>query len=204
MVIIDIKQTSPERYTVCFDNGESIKSTLGAVADMRLYKGRVLDEEQAETFRTLSVRSLTLEHAVELISLRRMSVKELYNKLVRKGIDEDTARYCADKLADMGLLDDSAYACAVARHYSAKGYGAGRIRAEFYKRGIDRELWESAFAEIEVPGDKLQRLLAARIDDPNDRNQERKAAAFLARRGYNREQIDSALRTFKEEFEYGS
>lgn len=64
-----------------------------------------------------------------------MSKKELRDKLVRKGEDEDTAEYCALWLEEQGFVNDESYAAAVARHYAAKGYGAGRVRAELSRSG---------------------------------------------------------------------
>ena len=65
-----------------------------------------------------------------------MSEKELRQKLLEKGYDAATAAYCTDWLAERRYLNDAEYARMLVRHYSSKGYGSGRIRSEFLRRGI--------------------------------------------------------------------
>ena len=116
MTVTAIRQTSPGRLTVCFEDGSEIKSTLGAVTELRLYSGRELDDKQTEEFKSLSSRSLARERALEIVSRRRMSEKELRDKLLQKGFDEDTADYCVRWLSENAFLNDEEYSLAVARH----------------------------------------------------------------------------------------
>ncbi len=193
MLITAIRQTSGDRCTVVLEDGAEIKSSLGAVTELRLYTGKELDGEALEELRRLSARSLARDRALEVLSRRQMSRKELKSKLLQKGETEDSVEYCAQWLEERGFLDDGRYAAAVVRHYAAKGYGAGRVRAELQRRGIPRELWEEALAELPEPDEKLDRLIAARLKDPEDREQVRKLSAALYRRGYSWEEIRSAM-----------
>ena len=86
MIITDIRQTSPGRLTVGFEDGSEVKSTLGVVTDLRLFSGKELDDEAIEAFRLDSVRALARERAMEMLSRRPMSRHELQRKLVEKGI----------------------------------------------------------------------------------------------------------------------
>lgn len=193
MTVTAIRQTSPGRLIVSFDNGEELRSTLGAVTELRLYSGRELDEAEFEAFRSLSARSLARERALELISRRSMSRKELMDKLISKGEAEDVAEYCADWLEENGFIDEERYAQQIARHYAAKGYGAGRVRAELSRRGLDRELWDTAMAAMPAGDEKLDRFIASRLKDPEDRDEIRKISSALYRRGYSWEEIHHAL-----------
>ena len=42
----------------------------------------------------------------------------------------------ADRMEELGFLNDAAYAAQVVRYYSAKGYGERKLRDELYRRGI--------------------------------------------------------------------
>lgn len=193
MTIIAIRQTSPGRMTVELDDGRDIKSTLGVVTDMRLFSGRELDEDEVEALETASRRAITRERAVEMLSRRQYSHTELQKKLIDKGEDEDTARYCADWLEEHGLINDESYAEAVARHYAAKGYGAGRVRAELSRRGISRELWDGAVDAMPEDTSKIDRFIASRLSDTNDRDEVRRVSQALMRRGYSWDDIRDAL-----------
>lgn len=197
MTITAIRQTSPGRLTVCFDNGEEIRSTLGAVTDLRLYSGRDIDEETLSELRVSSARSLAREQALEVLSRRPMSKKELFNKLISKGEDEETAEYCAAWLEENGFIDDERYAGQIARHYAAKGYGAGRVRAELSRRGVPRDLWDGTIDNMPQNDDKIDRFIASRLKDPEDRDEIRKISSALYRRGYSWEEIRSAMSRHK-------
>ena len=124
MTVTAIRQDSPDRLSVVLDDGEEIKSTLGAVTALRLFVGRELDLEALEAFRLESTRALARERALTLVSRRQMSAKELREKLRLKGVDPGTAAWCADWLAERGLLDEEAYAAALRRQGLRHGKGA--------------------------------------------------------------------------------
>ena len=201
MLITLIKQTSPGRLTVEFDSGTAVKTTLGVVTEMRLFSGKELGEEQTAEFQLLSRRALAREKALEVLSKRPMSRRELYKKLLEKGEDEETAEYCVSWLADNGLIDDESYAAAVARHYTAKGLGAGRVKTELSKRGISRELWEDALENAPDNSEKIDKFISSRLTDPGDRAQVGKVSQALYRRGFSWEEIREALKRFNAEVE---
>ena len=196
MRLSSLKQTSPGRITVVLEDGTEIRSSLAVVTDLRLFAGKELDEAQLAELRALSRRALARDRAVELLSHRPMSCKELRDKLLEKGEEEAVADYCVEWLREQGFLNDERYAAQVVRHYAAKNYGAGRIRQELSRRGVARELWDEALGEAPEPEDKLDRFIAARLKDPANRAEIQKVSNALFRRGYSGEQIRSALRRY--------
>jgi regulatory protein len=201
MVVTAIKQSSPGRFVVEFDGGETLRSTLEAVTDARLYVGMELDEEAFEELKRSSSKALDRQKALEMLSRRPYSRRELKDKLLRRGTDEQSADECISWLNEHGFLDDGEYAGAVARHYSAKGYGAGRVKTELRRRGIERELADETLAELPENTEKIDAYIARRLSDPKDRDSVRKIGAALFRRGYSWEEIRAALRRFDTETE---
>ena len=200
-IVSAMRQTSPGRVTVTLCSGEEIKTTLNVVTDLRLYSGRELDGEELKELRAASRSALARNRAMELLSRRPMSEKELVDKLIRKGEDEETAADCARWLRENGFLNDESYAAAVARHYAAKGYGPGRVRAELSRRGVDRELWDDTLGAMRDKTDERDRVITARLTGLEGRGPGRKVSAALYRRGYSWEEIRSALRRFNAETE---
>ena len=196
MVVKALKQSTPGNIIVEFEGGETLRSTLGAVTDARLYVGMELDDEAFEELRRDSSKALDRQKALELLSRRPYSRREIYDKLLRRGASEQSAEDCVEWLSEHGFLDDGEYAGAVARHYSAKGYGAGRIKSELRRRGVERELADETLAELGENTEKLDAYIARRLTDPNDRDSVRKISAALFRRGYSWEEIRAALRRF--------
>lgn len=201
MTVTALRQTGSDRVAVCLSDGSEIKTTLNVVADLRLYVGCELEEEALRKLREASSLALTKTKALELLSRRPMSSKELRDKLLQKGESEARADECVRWLLDNRLLDDESYAAAVTRHYAAKGYGDGRIRQELYRRGVGRELWDDALGEKPDNRDSMDRYIAAHLRDPDDREQVRKVSAALFRRGWSWEEIRSALRRYSVETE---
>lgn len=193
MEILSIRQTSPGRLTVTLGDNSEVKTTLAVVTELRLYSGRELDEAEAEEFLISSKRALARDRAIEMLSRRSMSRAELVKKLIMKGEDEETAEYCGDWLVEHSLIDDESYAAAVARHYAAKGYGEGRVRAELRRRGIDRDLWEDTINAMPEDNTKLDKFIASRLKNADDRDEVRKLSAALMRRGYSRDDIRAAF-----------
>lgn len=202
MRITSLKQTTAEHVTAVLEDGTEIRSTLSAVTELRLFAGRALSEEDLERFRRESGRSLMREKALEYVSQRQMSAKELLRKLREKGADEDTADYCVRWIMERGLLDEQGYAAAIVRHYAAKGYGEGRVRQELLRRGVPRELWDDALGQMPEDTAKIDRLVAAKLRDAQDRDAVRKLSAVLYRRGYSGEEIRAALERAKAAYEY--
>ena len=201
MTITALRRTSADRIAVALEDGSEIQSSLGVVTDWRLFSGKDLSEEELALLRRDSSRSLARDRALELVSRRLMSRKEVRGKLLQKGTDEDAADYSVQWLAEHGFLNDESYASAVARHYAAKGYGAGRVRSELSRRGVDRELWDEAVEHMPEADDRLDKFIAARLKDPGDRDQIRKISAALFRRGYSWEEIRTALRRHTDNIE---
>ena len=196
MLVSALKQTSPGRITVIFEDGTELRSSLGVVTDRRLFTGKDLDVDEITQLRELSLRSLARDRALEYLSRRPMSRKELRDKLLQKGEEEAVADYCVEWLTDQGFLNDERYAGMVVRHYAAKNYGAGRIRGELSRRGISRELWDAALREAPEPDDRIDKFIASRLRDPEDREQIQKVSNALYRRGYGWDQIREALRRY--------
>ena len=129
---------------------------------------------------------------------RPHSEKELRDKLRQKGVAEADIDTVTALCVDYGFVNDAEYAGMIARHYAAAGYGPGRVRAELNRRGVPKELWDDALAELGGQDDTIDRLLAARLRgrDPADRKERDKAAAALFRKGYSWDDIRAALRRY--------
>ena len=202
ITLTELKQTGQERFLARFDNHEEIKTTLNVVTDLGLFSGKTVTEEELSRIRDASSLSRCKQRALRIIGARPMSRKELSDRLREKGESLENAEQCVEWLTQLGLLDDTQYAAMCVRHYAAKGFGAGRIRSELFRRGIDRSLWEDALAELPEQDEQIDRLLHKKLRSPQpDRDELRKAADFLYRRGFRRDEISVALERYQLEQE---
>lgn len=189
-----------DRYYLDFDSGESLTVTINQIADYSIFTGRVLSGEEFESLSEDAEKISARSRALRMLGHRPMSRKEVTDRLKQKGTAENTADNTADWLESIGALNDEEYARQIVRHYSAKGYGAGRIKDEFYKRGVPRELWDDALADIPDSGDTVYKLLLSKIkSEEPDRDEITKAANALYRRGFSWDEIKRAVNKLEAE-----
>lgn len=212
------------RWLVWLEDGSLLRVSEGSVVAHALYAGKELSEDEAAALGAAAEHSKLNERAVDLLSARPMSRKELTDRLTapkprkKRGEEEpepslealeaerEALRAAADRVADrleeLGLLNDEEYARTVVRHYSGKGYGIRRIREELYHRGVPKQFWDGALAELEAADDTLDKLVRQKLRgaEPTRENW-KKVSDYLARRGFGWEEIGGALRRYGAEWE---
>lgn len=197
------------RWLCHLEDGTILRVTENEVACFGLYSGMELTEELREQLEEAVRRGEVKEKALRLLSGRPMSRKELVDKLTarprdkeKEPIPEELAEEAANRLEELGYLNDAEYARTVARHYAAKGYGERKLRDELWKRGVPRAYWDQALEEVQDPTDAMDAFIRRKLMGRTaDRETLGKLSAALARRGYRWEDIRTALSRYGETFE---
>lgn len=183
-----------DRVLVYLTGGDLLRITPEELLRFGLRPGQELTEDVLEELRRAAARSQTRQRAAELAAGRMLSRKELSDRLVKKGADPQEAQETAQWLADLGAVDDAAYAGVIARHYAAMGCGPGRVRQELQRRGVPRDLWEDALAQLPDPEEAIDKFLAAKLRGKTpDRAALQRLSAALQRRGFQWQDISPAL-----------
>ena len=196
MRIEEIKRSErkKDRILVKLDSGDLLRITEEELLRFGLRTGMELSGEQIGALKSAAKATTARVTAANMIGRRALSRKELERRLVRKGADEADAEAAADWLEDIGAVDDTAYAAAIARDYGRRGYGEARVREELRRRGVPRELWEDALAEMPDSGAVLDALIqkkcAGELTDPKEI---RRVSDSLLRRGFSWSQVRSAV-----------
>lgn len=220
---LEPSQHKAGRWLVWFEDGSLLRVGEGDVVTLSLYEGKELDGQESEALTAAAEHSKLNERAVELLSARAMSRKELVDKLSaaprrrKPGEERDApppeeeercreerraaANRVADRMERIGLLNDEEYGCAIVRHYYGKGFGVRKIRDELYRRGVPREFWDSALSELseqkEGGGSRLDELVQKKLRGTEPTREElNKVSAYLARRGFGWDEISAALERY--------
>ncbi|MBQ7485768.1 MAG: regulatory protein RecX [Oscillospiraceae bacterium] len=196
MKIVKLERSKHKKGRVLLytENGDLLRVTDSEVLAFDLYSGRELEDDQAEALRESARRSSLAERAAQLSAGRMLSRKELSDRLRRKGAAPDEADALAQRMEELGAVDDAAYAGVIVRHYAAMGYGRGRVEQELFRRGIDKSLWEQALSELPDDEEAIERFLARKgKTGAPDGASRKKLADALVRRGFPWDAVRAVL-----------
>ncbi|MEG2420815.1 MAG: RecX family transcriptional regulator [Oscillospiraceae bacterium] len=185
------------RYLLYLEDGSLLKVTENEVVEFSLYGGMELPDAALAQLKEAAGASAAKRRAINMLTARPLSRKELIKKLIEKGEEPENAEEAADYAERLGFLNDEEYAHQVVRHYQAKSYGLRKIQDELYRRGVPREFWAGALETAEAPEGKLDDWIARKLKGTEpDRAQLKKVSDGLARRGYSWSDISAALRRY--------
>ena len=191
----------PGRFDLLVDGRSVATLSLDAIERLRLVVGgSVAGREEVIAQEAAELR--VFDRALTVLAFRSRSAAELARSLIRKGEPRELVERAIDRLQVQGLLDDAAFAEAFTR---AKVLGARqsrrRVQQGLAQKGVARAVSDAAIAAVfedeavdqcalveQVARRKLRTL--ATLDGTVRR---RRLYAFLARRGYESDDIRHAM-----------
>lgn len=140
--------------------------------------------------------------ALDLLSARPYTVRQLRRKLIQKEVPVEEIDAVLERLIGAGLLDDTKYALAYARSkLVGQGASVRRIGQDLARKGVSADVAKQAIAEIVVEEEvdtravieRVARKKLATMGDLEPVVLRRRLFAFLARRGYELDEIRDAV-----------
>jgi regulatory protein len=130
------------------------------------------------------------DYAMYLLSASAKTRGQLEEKLLGKSYPEDVVSEALDRLTEVGLIDDEAYARAfVSSRHEVRGLSASAIRRELQRKGVDKEIADEAVTSIDSD-DEWERaydLVARKAKSMHRLDKDtkvRRLVSMLARKGY--------------------
>jgi len=197
MKITSITKKNGARWQIEVDDEYWAILDAEIIVNQHLKVGVELTEERMEEILRAADFRRARERALYLLDYRDHSRGEIVEKLSRN-VDRVIAEEVADKLCELGLIDDGAYAKKLARHFLlTKKYGARRAEFEMRRKGIDGRLAAEAVAEVEPDEDLLEELALKKYgryleDDPDGKGRD-KAIRGLMRLGHGYYEAEAAV-----------
>ena len=191
------------RFDITVDGAHVATLSLEALDRLKLAVGAVVDQRLEAAIARETGIVATYDRALNMIALRARASAELRRLLVRKGEPAEFVDIAIDRLVRAGFLDDASFARQFTR---SKAVGAGlsrrRVQQELARRGIARDVADTSIDQVfdeekideqntleHVARKKMKSL--ARLDVAVQR---RRLYSFLARRGYDSDEISRTLR----------
>ena len=193
----------PDGPLVCtLETGERLKVPPFLAADLNLYAGRELSEDELSALRAAIARARTRQRAVRILSSTAISRAALEKRLTDKGAVPEDALDTVQWLDELHLLDDAAVAEQLVQSAVRKGYGRRRIEQILYEKRIPHEYWQDALAAIPDMDGALDSFLHRALDGKavDDKLLKRTTDALL-RRGHSWSDIRAALARYRADLE---
>lgn len=203
---MEITAIEPRRksFSALFLDGEyAVKIDTETLLKSGYRVGQDITDEQLYALIQSSEQRRANEKALYLLEHRSHSKQELVDK-IRRTTSLEAAQAAADRMEDLGLIDDEDYAQRYASELlNRKGYAASRTVYELTQKGIDKELALELVEELAPdPQEKILGIVERKY--PNcvqDEKIMRRAVAALQRLGYRYDDIRQALAEYADDIE---
>ena len=163
----------------------------------------ITEDELTELISSVSFRR-AYNKALDFLSRRPYSEKEIKRKLKEKDFNESAIEYAVNRLKELSLIDDVHYAELVSEHlYTNKHFGEKRIMQELLFRGIDRETAQNAILALDKDSiNSIVLLLEHKFKGKfSDEKGKQRTVAALLRYGYSYSDIKTAFQSVSQTFE---
>lgn len=189
---------SPNYLRLIFEDGKRLKAPAFKVVELGLTPGAEVTPEAFLALENAQSLAFCKERAVRILTASGLSKKELQKRLVQKGESEEDAEAAVAWLEELHLIDDLETAKQLVRSACLRGYGAARAKSILYEKGIPKELWDEALAELSEMDDAIDTFLRRKLDGRKlDAKQIKKTVDALLRRGHSYHDIQAGLRRYE-------
>ena len=200
---ITAQQGRGRKIHILIDGEYRLTVTRDFWEGQNICSGDEIDDAEFAAFCEAAGSCRAFNAAVDLLSRRDHSAKELERKVARRS-GYEFARGAVERLEELGYVNDERYARSLAAElYERRGMGKRRIEQELRERGVSRDIASACVEELD--GDDVERItallntkFAGRFSDEKGR---RRTFAALTRLGYSCSDIRSAMRQADEEYD---
>ena len=189
---------SPNYLRLIFEDGKRLKAPAFKVVELGLTPGAEVTPEVFLALENAQSLASCKERAVRILTASGLSRRELQKRLVQKGESEEDAEAAVAWLEELHLIDDLETAKQLVRSACLRGYGAARAKSILYEKGIPKEFWDEALAELSEMDDAIDTFLRRKLDGRTlDAKQIKKTVDALLRRGHSYHDIQAGLRRYE-------
>jgi len=187
------------RYNVFVNDKFSFSLDEVQLVNSGLKKGKVLSSEEYLSQKNDSDFGKNYVRALDLISRRIRSEKEIRDYGFKKKWSENATEKVIERLYERGYLNDEKFAESfVDARANLRNFSKRKIEIELIKKGIEKEIREQILRENENfdESESLKNMVAKKW---NRYENDQKLIAYLARQGFNFDDIKNAIKEFREE-----
>ncbi len=200
MIITKIKRLrgKRQRYSVHLDGVPALELSDWTIGKCGLRTGDDLDELTVDKIKSTEAETQAKNIAINYLSYRQRSSKEIIDHLVKKGFLHECAEDVACQLQSARMVNDLEFARVFVRdRLKRKPTGQALLRAQLLAKGITSSMTEMVLAELISPQSQQasalqaakRKLQVTKYSKKNLDKEKRKKRLldFLLRRGFSYE-----------------
>ena len=153
--------------------------------------GGELDQQLQERLSAAADAEAAFRTALRALEARSFARADLARRLQRKGHPRAAVEVALERTAQLGLLDDAAFAQSYVETRAVRGRGPARLVRDLMAMGVDRAVIDRAVTSHWPEGSDrstvplaLARKRAAQLGTLPRQTKRRRLVAYLARRGF--------------------
>jgi len=201
MKITDIttQKKNKNRVSVFVDGEYAFSLDAADALRLRVKIGAEITENDIEKYNLESNLSKAKAKAFDIVTRKAVTEKELRTKLSDKGYDKIICDSVIETMREYNYINDADYCERFLEYGVSKGWGKAKICFELKRRGVEEEIIFDAMSGFEYcPEDIIYDKLCSKYSDVDlsDFKQKQKVVRFFASRGFEFDNIKSAIDRF--------
>ena len=202
---IEQQKKHKNRMSVFLDGEFAFGIDAFTLYSLHLKEDDEITEERLDTIKKTVLFEDAKNKAAKLLSSRSYTARDMKKKLLEYTGDETVSEETLAFLKEYRLIDDKDYARRFASDcLRIKKLGKRNIRMKLLEKGVSAALADETIEALdcaEEEQENLQKILFKKIGGNFEFENLMKAKRYAASRGYDFDEIDSAIRAIKEKFE---
>jgi regulatory protein len=205
---IEIQKKNEDRVNIYINYEYAFSCSKELVYTHKLSNGQEIDRDALNAIAAEDNYIKCKNSALRIIERTYKSEKELYDKLIEKGYEEQTIGSTMEFLKKYNFLDDLTYAKMYIKD-KIKTQGKNKIKFALIKKGISEEIINSELQELntEDQNDTIMALAEKKYktlqkNEKDSRKLSKKLADFLIRKGFQWEEVKPVLKQLLNEDGY--
>ena len=196
---IEPQKNNNDRVNIYLDGNFAFGISIEILYKYGLEKDTEIDEEYIKNVLKAEERSKAINYALNFLNFKWRTEKEIRNKMLLKGYDEEIIQETISYLKEQKLIDDRRFAEGFVKDkINFNKLGKYRLKNELYNKGISGDIIDEVLSEN--CDDELERAMElGRKKLPSYKNDDknaiyRKLGGFLQRKGYSYDCISKVMK----------
>lgn len=200
---IETQRRNPRRKSIYLNHKFAFGLDQETLFKHGLRVGDRLKDDEIEKILQSEKKRKAKDIALNLLSFRARSEKEISEKLKRKGFSRENIEEAKEDLRRVNLLNDYEFSCVwIKDRVKNRPRGIVLLKRELIKKGVKKEIIDKALGECYPEADEVKiaseliKKREKRYKDLDKKTARKRMSGLLLRRGFSYEVVNETVKGF--------